>query len=140
MGAGGGARRQLNFHLAARPQLVDTVDHHLVAGRQSFIDRRHVALRRADRDLARLDRAVLPHGVDERALRTLLNRRHRHQGRIAFGPNQKLHVHTDPFFTNFAAHALRGALRLPTKPTWDPLYSRGELLETLDVIQKRKKE
>jgi hypothetical protein len=39
----------------------------------------------------------------------------------------------DPFFVNFATHVLRDALRLPMNPL-DPLYSRGEMLETLERI------
>jgi|GEM_PF-1997665 hypothetical protein len=40
----------------------------------------------------------------------------------------------NPFFVNFAAHALRQGLRLPVKPS-DPLYTRGELLETLERVK-----
>ncbi|MFC1855908.1 hypothetical protein ACFL2A_05145 [Thermodesulfobacteriota bacterium] len=41
----------------------------------------------------------------------------------------------DPFFVHFAAHALRQHLKLPSKPS-DPLHTRGELLETLERLQK----
>lgn len=37
------------------------------------------------------------------------------------------------FFTNFAAHALRQALKLPTKPL-EVVYTKNELLETLERI------
>lgn len=41
----------------------------------------------------------------------------------------------DPFFVYFIAHALRQSLKLRVNPK-DPLYSRGELLETLEMIKK----
>lgn len=40
----------------------------------------------------------------------------------------------DPFFVNFAAHVLRQGLKLSVNLS-DPLYSRGELLETFEKIQ-----
>lgn len=43
----------------------------------------------------------------------------------------------EPFFVHFAAQVLRRQFRLPYKPR-DPYYSRGELLETLDMVKRRR--
>ena len=43
----------------------------------------------------------------------------------------------EPFFVHFAAQVLRRKLRLPYKPR-DPYYSRGELLETLEMVKRRR--
>jgi hypothetical protein len=42
-----------------------------------------------------------------------------------------------PFFVNFSAHALRQKVNLPIKPL-QILYTKAELLETLEVINKLK--
>ena len=44
----------------------------------------------------------------------------------------------DPFFVYFIAHALRQNLKLRVAPI-DPHYTRGELLETLEIIRKPKR-
>ena len=43
----------------------------------------------------------------------------------------------EPFFIHFAAQVLRRWLRLPYKPR-DPYYSRGELLETLEMVKGKR--
>ena len=44
----------------------------------------------------------------------------------------------DPFFVHFAAYTLRQHLKLPVKPS-DPLHTRGELLETLERLERKSK-